>query len=146
MPSRTVTVIPPGFTVSLPIRLDGSVMDHVTGPPEAVSVKDPPVIGLSRIDLGATLSVPCFGGGGVAEGVLVTLVVLDVGAGEPPPVGAGELPAEGPGDLCARPLADTAGCAVRLGPAVAPDVAPDVAPGVAPALPTGPAPRAFGRP
>jgi len=87
--SDTVTLWPDasvpaeGATVSLPIRLDDSVMDHVTGPPEAVSVKDPPVIGLSRIDLGATLSVPCFGGGGVAEGVLVTLVVLDDGAGEP---------------------------------------------------------------
>src|SRR2546427_12166827 len=72
-----------GATVSLPIRLDGSVMDHVTGPPEAVSVKDPPVIGLSRIDLGATLSVPCFGGGGVAEGGLGTLGGVGGGGGAP---------------------------------------------------------------
>src|SRR5260370_21956198 len=113
-PSKTVTVIPPGFTVSwlssearpltervtvtlwpdasvpaagatvsLPIRLDASVMDHLTGPPEAVKVRLPPVIGLSRIDLGVTLSLPCLGGGGAEEeaGGLAGVVLVD-GAGD----------------------------------------------------------------
>jgi len=130
---------------------------------------------VSKILFGVTVSVPCFGGGGVAEGVLAGVVLLDgagdvlwldegavadgelppLGPGEPPPVGAGELPAEGPGDTRDKPLADTVGCAVRLGPPdEAPDEAPDegpeeapgVAPDVPPALLPGPPPRAFGRP
>ena len=72
-----------GETVTWPSRLEDSAMDHVTGPPEAVSVRLPPRPGVSKILFGVTVSVPCFGGGGVAEGVLVTLVVLDDGAGEP---------------------------------------------------------------
>jgi hypothetical protein len=60
-----------GETVTLPIRLGGSVMDHVTGPPEAVRVRVAPVRGLTRIVVGVTLSVPGLGGGGVAEVVLL---------------------------------------------------------------------------
>src|SRR5260370_559529 len=126
-PSKTVTVIPPGFTVSwlssearpltervtvtlwpdasvpaagatvsLPIRLDASVMDHLTGPPEAVKVRLPPVIGLGRIDLGVTPSVPCLGGGG-AEGEEGGRAGAGRGSGE----GAGAAPA---GADCACPV------------------------------------------
>ena len=62
-----------GATASSPISPGDSVMDQFTGPPEAVSVKVPPVSGLSTIVLGATLSVP--GGGGA--------VLLADGVGEP---------------------------------------------------------------
>ena len=148
-----------GATVSLPIRLDGSAIDHVTGPPEAVRVILPPVTGLSRTDVGVTLSVPCLGGGGGAEedglaGVLVDgagdVLWPDDGAvaeGEPPPVSPGELPAEGPGDRWTRPLAGTVGCADRPGPlGKAPDEGTAEGPDVTPALPPGPEPSAFGRP
>jgi hypothetical protein len=58
------------------------VMDQLTGPPEAVSVMLPPRIGLSRIVLVDTLSVPGAGGGGggvVRDGVGVGVR----GVGEP---------------------------------------------------------------
>ncbi len=84
----TVTLCPAaslpddGETVTRPIRLDDSVMDHDTGPPEAVSVRLPPSSGLSTTVVGVTLSVPCLGGG-VAVGVGGAVVVLVDGAGEP---------------------------------------------------------------
>ena len=60
-------------------------MDHVTGPPEAVSVRVPPSSGLTRIVLGVTLSVPGLGGGGVVllVAVAVGVALLVDGAGEP---------------------------------------------------------------
>jgi hypothetical protein len=63
---------------TFPIRLDGSAMDHVTGPPDAVRVRLAPVIGLSRIAVGLTLRVPGGGGGGGGgeEGLLLGLLVL----------------------------------------------------------------------
>ena len=86
----TVTLCPDasvpeeGETSTLPIRLEGSVMDHVTGPPDAVRVRLAPVSGLSRIVVGFTLSVPGGGGGGGGgeEGLLVGVPVLVDGAGE----------------------------------------------------------------
>jgi hypothetical protein len=108
--STTVTVIPPGSTVSCPPTVsrslaltvtvvlapsasvpdDGAtvrpptrpcdgVMDQVTGPPEAVSVKVAELPTLSRIVVELTLSVPPAGGGGVEAGGVVPLVD---GAGE----------------------------------------------------------------
>src|SRR5208282_5378803 len=73
-----------GETSTLPIRLEGSVMDHVTGLPDAVRVRLAPVSGLSRIAVGLTLSVPGGGGGGGGgeEGLLVGVPVLVDGAGE----------------------------------------------------------------
>jgi hypothetical protein len=53
------------------------VMDQSTGPPDAVTVRAPPLSGLRTIDRGATLSVPGGGGGGGGAGRLVD------GAGEP---------------------------------------------------------------
>jgi len=55
-----------GATDSLPIRPEDAVMDHDTGPPEAVSLRLAPDSALSTIVLGATLSVPGGGGGGGA--------------------------------------------------------------------------------
>jgi hypothetical protein len=91
-----------GETVSSPIRLEGSVTDHVTGPPDAVTVRLPPSSGLSTIVVGVTLSVPCLGGGGGGGGVgaavavlvavLVAVALLVGGAGEP---GAVPRPDEG---------------------------------------------------
>ncbi len=73
-----------GATVSSPTRPGDSVMDHVTGPPEAVSVRVPPSSGLSTIVLGVTLSVPAGGGGvAVAEAVGVGVgvaLLVDGGA------------------------------------------------------------------
>jgi hypothetical protein len=116
-----------GETVSLPIRLEDSVIDQVTGPPEAVTVRLPPSSGLSTIAVGVTLIVPGAGaggggGGGAAVAVLVGVpvavlvaVALPVGgAGEPgsvlgpedgavadgdgPAGGGGEPPAVGAGE------------------------------------------------
>src|SRR6202035_1068768 len=67
---------------TFPIRLDGSAMDHVTGPPDAVRVRLAPVIGLRRIAVGLTLRVPGGGGGGGEEGLLLGLLVLVAGVGE----------------------------------------------------------------
>ncbi len=73
-----------GATVSLPTRPGDSVMDHCTGPPDAVSVRLPPVSALSTIVLGVTLSVPVAGGGvGGAVLVAVAVALLVDGAGEP---------------------------------------------------------------
>lgn len=67
-----------GEAITLPSRLDDSVMDHVTGPPDAVNVRLPPfaVAGVIKILVADTCSVPGAGGGGA----LVVPVVL--GAGE----------------------------------------------------------------
>jgi hypothetical protein len=48
----------------LPSRADGSLIDQETGPPTAVIVIWVPPNVLSRIDVGATVSVPGRGGGG----------------------------------------------------------------------------------
>jgi hypothetical protein len=55
-----------GATDSLPTRPEDSVIDHDTGPPEAVSLRLAPDSALSTIVLGVTLSVPGGGGGGGA--------------------------------------------------------------------------------
>jgi hypothetical protein len=62
-----------GETVTSPIRAEDSVMDHVTGAPEAVRVRVPPSGGLSTMVVGVTLSVP---GMSVKVGVAVLLAVL----------------------------------------------------------------------
>jgi hypothetical protein len=92
-----------GATVTLPIRAPDSVMDQVTGPPEAVSVRVPPSSGLSTMVLGVTLSVPGAGGGGalvvpVAVGVGLPVALLEDGAGElgEGPWLVGEAEDEGP--------------------------------------------------
>jgi hypothetical protein len=115
-----------GATDSLPIRPEDSVMDHDTGPPEAVSLRLAPDSALSTIVLGATLSVPGGGGGG---GAVVLLAGGDglwlgdglcrgdglwLGAGlwpdgpadgeDPPPAGVAP-PATGEGDTRAAALA-----------------------------------------
>ena len=118
-------------------------MDHVTGPPEAVSVRVPPSSGPSTIVLGVTFSVPGAGGGaavvllvegagelgeGLCGGEGLWLVGAgDDGAGDDgagadgagadvPPV-AGEVPpAEGEGDTRAAPLAVPVGCVELPGP------------------------------
>ena len=88
----TVTLCPDasrpedGETISLPIKSDDSVMDHDTGPPEAVRVRLLSRCGLSRIVVGVTLNVPCLGGGmavPVAVAVLLAVAVPVDGAGEP---------------------------------------------------------------
>ena len=56
-----------GETVSWPIRLDGSEIDQLTGPPLALSVIVPPSSGVSTIVVGEMPSVPCAGGEGEAE-------------------------------------------------------------------------------
>ena len=56
----TVTLLPAlrvpeaGETVSSPSRLNGSEIDHDTGPPLAVSVNEPPSSGLSSTVVGDT--------------------------------------------------------------------------------------------
>jgi hypothetical protein len=78
-PTETVALWPAaslpedGETVTSPIRADDSVMDHVTGPPEAVRVRVPPSGGLSTMVVGVTLSVP---GMSVKVGVGALLAVL----------------------------------------------------------------------
>jgi hypothetical protein len=62
---------------TVPIRLDGSAMDHVTGPPDAVRVTFAPVIGLSRIAVGLTLRVPGGVGGGGEEVLLAGVEPVD---------------------------------------------------------------------
>src|ERR1700677_4499559 len=123
-----------GETVSLPIRLEGSVIDHVTGPPDAVTVRLPPSSGLSTIVVGVTLSVPCAGGGGGGGGggaavavlvgglvaVLVAVALLVGGAGEPgavprPDEGAG-VDGEGPPGGGGEPSAVGAGEPSAVGP------------------------------
>ena len=47
-----------GETISSPSRLDGSEMDHDTGPPSAVRVIELPSSGVSTTVLGDTVSVP----------------------------------------------------------------------------------------
>jgi hypothetical protein len=155
-PTKTVTAMPPGFTVSwlstearpltdratvalwpaasvpedgeavsLPIRLEDSVIDQVTGPPEAVTVMLPPSSGLSTIAVGVTLSVPAAGGGGggggAAVAVLVGVPVAVLVAVAVPVGGAGELgsvlgpedgavpDADGPAGGCGEPPAVGAG-------------------------------------
>src|SRR5580700_5492889 len=67
-------------------------MDQVTGPPEAVRLIELPSSGVSRSEVGVTVSVPGAGGGGAL--VLLAGVLVD-GAGElgfgPALDGAGEL-------------------------------------------------------
>ena len=60
-----------GKTLSLSIPVPGLVMDQVTGPFEALKVREPPRGGVRTIVVGVTVSVPCAGGG---EVVLVLLV------------------------------------------------------------------------
>jgi hypothetical protein len=104
-------------------------MDQFTGPPEAVSVRAPPVSGLSVIVLGVTLSVPGGGGGtalladgvgepgdglrpgdgrwlgdGECDGPWLGAGPGDEAAGGGPPSGA-VLPADGEGDTRAAALA-----------------------------------------
>ena len=55
-----------GATETVPIRPEDSVMNHDTGPPEAVSLRLAPDSALTTIVLGATMSVPGGGGGGGA--------------------------------------------------------------------------------
>jgi hypothetical protein len=64
-----------GATETMPISPEDSVMDHDTGPPDAVSLRLAPDPALSTIVLGATPSVPGGGGGGGA------VVLLADGAG-----------------------------------------------------------------
>jgi hypothetical protein len=97
-----------GATDSLPIRPEDSVMDHDTGPPEAVSLRLAPDSALSRIVLGATLSVPGGGGGG---GAVVPLADGDglwpdgrAEGEDPPPTGVAP-PAAGEGETRAAALA-----------------------------------------
>jgi hypothetical protein len=84
----TVTLCPDasrpedGKTISLPIKPDDLVMDHDTGPPEAVRVRLLSRCGLSRIVVGVTLNVPSLGGG-MAVAVLLAVAVPVDGAGEP---------------------------------------------------------------
>lgn len=116
-----------GETVSLPIRLADSVTDHVTGPPEAVTVRLPPSSGLSTIAVGDTLSVPGAGGGGGGGGggaavavlvgvpvaVLVAVALLVDGAGAPGavlwPEDGAVADADGPAPGCGEPPAVGAG-------------------------------------
>src|SRR6266699_6538898 len=70
-----------GATDSLPIRPEDSVIDHDTGPPEAVNRRLAPDSALSTIVLGATLSVPGGGGGGGAVVLLADGDGLCRGAG-----------------------------------------------------------------
>jgi hypothetical protein len=111
-----------GATDRLPIRPEDSVMDHDTGPPEAVSLRLAPDSALSTIVLGATLSVPGGGGGG---GAVVRLADGDglgrgdglwlgdglrldgraEGEGEGPPPAGVVAPAAGEGDTRAAALA-----------------------------------------
>ena len=90
----TVTLCPDasrpedGETFSLPIGPGDSVMDHDTGPPEAVRVRLLSRSGVSTIVVGVTLNVPGPGGGVavavlVAEAVLLAVAVLVDGAGAP---------------------------------------------------------------
>ena len=51
-----------GDTVSVPIKLDGSVIDHDTGPPEAVRMRVSPSPVLSWIFVRDTVSAPGFAG------------------------------------------------------------------------------------
>jgi len=55
------------------------VMDQVTGPPEAVRLIELPSSGVSRSEVGVTVSVPGAGGGGA---LLLLAGVLVDGAGE----------------------------------------------------------------
>jgi hypothetical protein len=89
-----------GEAVSSPIRLEDSLIDQFTEPPEAVrlTVVEPPTV--SRIDVGFTLSFPGGGGGGGVvlldgAGELGLGLVAD-GWGEEPWVAAGELVGEPP--------------------------------------------------
>src|SRR6266700_5432540 len=109
-----------GATDSLPIRPEDSVMDHDTGPPEAVSLRLAPDSALSTIVLGATLSVPGGGGGGGAVVLLAGGDGLRLGDGlwlgdgpwldgraegeGPPPAGV-VPPATAEGDTPGAPLA-----------------------------------------
>jgi hypothetical protein len=118
-----------GVTASSPISPGDSVMDQSTGPPEAVSVRAPPLSGLSTIVRGATLRVPAGGGGGAlledgagepgdglwlgdgrwlgtgeCDGPWLDGAPGDEAAGDGPPPGA-TLPAEGEGDTRAAALA-----------------------------------------
>jgi hypothetical protein len=70
-----------GDAVTLPSRLDDSKIDHVTGPPDAVNVRLPPLPGVSRILVGDTLSVPCAGGGGALVVLVDVLGTGEVGLG-----------------------------------------------------------------
>lgn len=89
--------------LSSPSRLDGSVIDHRTGPPWAVSVRVFPSSGVSRTVLVETLTVPAGGGGGVGVGV-------EVGGG-----GVGDGPGAGVLPLPTGPVAG--GCPPLAGPA-----------------------------
>ena len=55
------------------------MMDQVTGPPEAVRLIELPSSGVSRSEVGVTVSVPGAGGGGA---LLLLAGVLVDGAGE----------------------------------------------------------------
>jgi|SRR5579862_1656338 len=67
-----------GATLSTPIRLCDSVMDHLTGPFEAVRMRVTERPGRGVIVLGSTVSVPC-GGGGWALRVAVADLADGVG-------------------------------------------------------------------
>jgi hypothetical protein len=159
-----------GATDSLPTRPGDSVMDHCTGPPDAVSVTLPPDSALTTIVLGVTLSVPVAGGGVGGALVAVAVALLDgagelgdglwldgEGDGEGPP-GTGDVPpGEGEGNTWAGPLAGPAGCAGLPGllcpPGRTPPVRPGWVPGAVPPdeappvpVPADPRPSALSRP
>jgi hypothetical protein len=152
-----------GATDSLPIRPEDSVMDHDTGPPEAVSLRLAPDSALSTIVLGATLSVPGGGGGGGAVVLLADGDGLWLGDGlcpgdgvwlgdglwpdgraegdDPPPTGVAP-PAAGEGDTRAAALAVAFAELPGLPELPAPPAPPGWLPGAVPPDEAVPAPAA----